>query len=116
MTVRDMKELVERLGEIREQVKDLTTEKDTLTSELKEELLKKGYGYEVESDHYIASLSPTKILEINENKLWGTVSPEIYRRCCKVQVTQSRKVLSLEVLEQVSIEKKGDDKLNLKSK
>lgn len=116
MTVRDMKELVERLGEIREQVKDLTTEKDALTVELKEGLKRKGYSYEVESEHFIASLSPTKVLIIDEETLWGTVSPTDYRKCCKVQVTQSRKVLSLETLEKVSVEKDGEDKLNLKSK
>ena len=116
MTVRDMKELVERLGEIRTQLKDLDKEKEVLQIELQEGLLKKGYGYEVESEHYIASLSPTKSLNILEDELYKSTSMEEYRKCCKPQVTQCRAILSLEILQQVSIEEKGKDKLNLKAK
>lgn len=114
MTVRDMKELVERLGILRKELKTLETEEAGLVSELKEGLLKKGYGYEVESEHYLASLSPTKVLEIDEDKLFRNTLIGDYRKCCKPQVTQCRKVLSEETLIKVSEEKEGKDKLNLK--
>lgn len=116
MTVRDMKELVERLGEIKKDLKTLEKEEEELTSELKDGLLKKGYGYAVESEKYIASLSPTKSTEVIEDLLFKKVSIEDYRKCCKPQIGLCKEILSKEILDKVSIEGAGKDKLNLKSK
>lgn len=116
MTVRDMKELTEKLGLLKAKIKALTTEADDMTSELKDALGFKEKGYEVESEHFIASLSAVKTLDIIESKLWDLTTPEEYRKCVKPSITACRKVLSESTLIQVSEEKIGESKLNLKER
>lgn len=116
MTVRDMKELVERLGELKKELKTLEKEEEELTSELKDGLSKKEYKYEVESENFVAFLSPTKITDVLEDKLFKNISIEDYRKCCKPQVGLCKTILGEEILNKVIIETPGKPKLYVKSR